>query len=86
MTMRLHQSRKQQIDSVTRPRRIFLVYSAIAMMANTLFCRVMAATPSAQKPQDEVSIEQFSKAGKSLGTVRMPKFVKTDAEWRTLLS
>ena len=34
----------------------------------------------------EVTIENFSKAGKSLGKVKVPTFVKTDEEWRRLLS
>ena len=44
-----------------------------------------AATSSAAPPQD-VSIENFSPAGKSLGIVRVPKIVKSDAEWRAQLS
>jgi peptide-methionine (R)-S-oxide reductase len=34
----------------------------------------------------EVSIENFSPAGKSMGVVMMPKIVKTDAAWRAQLS
>jgi peptide-methionine (R)-S-oxide reductase len=39
-----------------------------------------AATPA------QVVIENFSAAGKSLGTVRVAKVVKTDAEWKKLLN
>ena len=35
---------------------------------------------------NEVSIENFSAAGKSLGIVRVAKVVKSDAEWRAQLS
>ena len=35
---------------------------------------------------NEVSIENFSASGKSQGIVRVPKVVKTDAEWRAQLS
>ena len=35
---------------------------------------------------NEVSIENFSPAGKSLGVVRVAKIVKTDAEWQAQLS
>lgn len=34
----------------------------------------------------QVTIENFSAAGKSLGTVRVAKVVKSEAEWRKLLS
>ena len=34
----------------------------------------------------EVSIENFSPAGKSLGVARVPKIVKTDAQWQAQLS
>jgi peptide-methionine (R)-S-oxide reductase len=34
----------------------------------------------------EVSIENFSPAGTSLGTVKVPKVVKSEAEWRSQLS
>src|SRR5262245_34370759 len=33
-----------------------------------------------------VTIEKFAASGKSLGTERLPKVVKTDAEWRKQLS
>jgi peptide-methionine (R)-S-oxide reductase len=42
-----------------------------------------AATASAAQ---DVSIENFSPAGTSLGIVKVPKIVKSDAEWRAQLS
>ena len=44
-----------------------------------------AAALSAPAAQD-VAIENFSPAGKSLGIVRVPKIVKSEAEWRAQLS
>jgi peptide-methionine (R)-S-oxide reductase len=45
-----------------------------------------AATLSGPALNSEVSIENFSPAGKSLGIVRVAKIVKTDAQWQTQLS
>jgi peptide-methionine (R)-S-oxide reductase len=44
------------------------------------------AAAADQAAGGEVSIENFSAAGKSQGIVRVPKVVKTDAEWRARLS
>jgi peptide-methionine (R)-S-oxide reductase len=65
-------------------RRIFIAYvgAAAACAAGR---RLWASTLSAP-PALEVSIENFSPAGKSLGTVRVAKVVKTEAEWRAQLS
>jgi len=41
---------------------------------------------SAPKPSATVSIENFSAAGTSLGKVELPRIVKTEDEWRKLLS
>lgn len=45
---------------------------------------LLARSASADEPP--VSIEGFSAAGESLGVTNVPKVVKTDAEWRALLS
>jgi peptide-methionine (R)-S-oxide reductase len=37
-------------------------------------------------PRDDVTIVQFSDAGKKLGDVRVPKVVKSEGEWRKQLS
>ncbi len=47
--------------------------------------RTWAATV-ADSPAQDVSIENFSPAGKSFGHVRVPKIVKSEAEWRAQLS
>jgi peptide-methionine (R)-S-oxide reductase len=51
-----------------------------------LLGRVAAATLSGPAMGSTVSIESFSPAGKTLGVERVPKIVKTDAQWQTQLS
>lgn len=47
----------------------------------------LAAAPAAFAAEaGDVTIENFSAAGKSLGTARVAKVVKTEAEWRKQLS
>lgn len=58
-------------------RRSFLATSAIWM--------AIAARASAQAAQ-QVEIEEFTGAGKSIGTRLLPKIVRTESEWRALLS
>jgi len=67
-------------------RRRFLSVALIAAAANTGLGRVFAAAQSAPAPSSDVSIEIFSAAGKSEGTVRVAKFAKSDAQWREQLS
>jgi peptide-methionine (R)-S-oxide reductase len=66
-------------------RRYFIVGLG-ALSGMPLVGRVAAATLSGPMPNNEVSIENFSPAGKSLGVLREPKIVKTDAEWQAQLS
>jgi peptide-methionine (R)-S-oxide reductase len=70
----------------TPGRRRFLCIGLTALAANTGAARLLAATQSAPASNPEVSIENFSAAGKSEGTVRVEKVVKTDAQWRAQLS
>jgi peptide-methionine (R)-S-oxide reductase len=44
------------------------------------------ATTSQSGPPPEVAIAEFSSAGVATGTVRVPKIVKSDAEWKRQLS
>ena len=67
-------------------RRLFLGGLG-ALAAAPLLHRAAAATLSGPlMTNKEVSIENFSPAGKSLGIVRVAKVVKTDAEWQAQLS
>jgi peptide-methionine (R)-S-oxide reductase len=66
-------------------RRYFIV-GLSALSALPLAGRAAAATLSGPMVGSEVSIENFSADGKSLGIQRVAKIVKTDAEWRAQLS
>jgi peptide-methionine (R)-S-oxide reductase len=67
-------------------RRRLLTIGLVAVAAGTGLARVFAATLSAPAAGTDVSIENFSTAGKSEGIVRVAKVVKTDAQWRAQLS
>jgi peptide-methionine (R)-S-oxide reductase len=69
-------------------RRAFLRDCLTALAANSFVARLMASTEGATPPRrsEEVTIENFSAAGASLGAVRVAKVIKTDAEWRAQLS
>ena len=66
--------------------RRFFIAGLTALSAIPFARNVRAATLSGPALGNEVSIETFSPAGKSLGVVRVAKLVKTDAEWRAQLS
>jgi peptide-methionine (R)-S-oxide reductase len=66
-------------------RRRFLRSSAALLAAGTVIGRWAAAIASPASPS-LVTIENFSPAGKSLGTSQVPKIVKSDAEWHAQLS
>jgi peptide-methionine (R)-S-oxide reductase len=57
-----------------------------ALSAIPMIYRVSAATLSGPMQGNEVSIENFSPAGQSLGVARVPKVVKSNAEWQAQLS
>jgi peptide-methionine (R)-S-oxide reductase len=63
-------------------RREFIRSSLMALVANGMLGRSMAAAPASA----EVSIENFSAAGKSLGIVHLPKLSKSDEAWKQQLS
>jgi peptide-methionine (R)-S-oxide reductase len=67
-------------------RRHFLTAGLTFLVANTVAAELLAAGQSAPASSAQVSIENFSPAGKSEGVVSVAKVVKTDAEWRTQLS
>jgi peptide-methionine (R)-S-oxide reductase len=66
-------------------RRDFLVRLG-GMAATAILGPSWSATLSGPAAGNEVSIENFSAAGKSQGIVRVAKIVKSDAEWRAQLS
>jgi peptide-methionine (R)-S-oxide reductase len=84
--MRIHlHSGEGQVMQSSVSRRYFIV-GLSALSGLPLVGRVAAATLSGPMLNSEVSIENFSPAGKSLGIVRVAKVVKTDAEWQAKLS
>jgi peptide-methionine (R)-S-oxide reductase len=82
-------SKNDLLGNRTQPsldRRRFLTVGLSILAAGTGVARALASTPSAPASSTEVSIENFSAAGKSEGIVRVAKLVQTDAEWRAQLS
>jgi peptide-methionine (R)-S-oxide reductase len=75
-------------------RRRLLVAGLGTLVGGTVIARLLSSTATGQTPRSgsppnpgqEVSIENFSADGKSLGIVKVAKIVKTDAEWRSQLS
>jgi peptide-methionine (R)-S-oxide reductase len=67
-------------------RRRLLCMGLLSLTSSGLASRLLAATQSAPAPSPEVSIENFSAAGASLGVVRIAKLVKSDEGWRAQLS
>jgi peptide-methionine (R)-S-oxide reductase len=66
--------------------RRYFIAGLGALSGLPLVDRLAAATLSGPVQSSEVSIENFSPAGKSLGIVRLAKIVKTDAQWQSQLS
>jgi hypothetical protein len=71
-----------------KTRRKFILQGVSSLLAAAAVRRVPAAAPLASAPQRSasVTIENFSAAGLSLGRVEVTRVVKTDEEWRKLLS
>jgi peptide-methionine (R)-S-oxide reductase len=73
-------------------RRAFLIGGAATLTGAWLARRSMSADTSAAAPGSvhgaakEVTIENFSPDGKSLGLEQVAKIVKSEAEWRAQLS
>src|SRR5271167_1408777 len=67
-------------------RRALLRCGLSALLAQALAGKAVFAEPSAPMAAAEVSIENFSPAGKSLGVVRIAKLVKSESAWRAQLS
>jgi peptide-methionine (R)-S-oxide reductase len=67
-------------------RRAFLIAGVATLAGGSYFAKLFASTLSGPVQSQDVSIEEFSAAGKSEGTVRVAKIVKTDAQWLAQLS
>jgi len=71
-------------------RRAFLLSGGMADAAIAAWSLHPAPSPPAVSsqsgPAPEVSIAEFSSSGVATGTIRMPKIVKSDAEWKRQLS
>jgi peptide-methionine (R)-S-oxide reductase len=67
-------------------RRSILQYGMALALGSSVLGRAIAATATvADAKTADVTIEYFSAAGKSEKTARVPKLVKTDAEWHKQL-
>jgi len=78
------------VSSSPVTRRVFLTLSASAL-AGVAILRFrqhssMVAQMAAAGPPPVVTIVEFSNDGERLGTVQVPKIVKTDDEWRAQLN
>jgi peptide-methionine (R)-S-oxide reductase len=73
------------IDEVSQSRRTLLKCLLTAAVISSPARMVMAEVMSAPKPTKDLSIENFSSAGKSEGVVVVAPVVKSDAEWRSQL-
>jgi peptide-methionine (R)-S-oxide reductase len=72
-------------SNLRQDRRNVIRYGMAALLCNAGLGTTRA--DSASTPGfGPVTIEEFSAAGKSIGVVRVPKTVKTDAEWQRQLS
>jgi peptide-methionine (R)-S-oxide reductase len=78
-------SREQVVDALDKRRRAVVGFGLMACISNVWIRDALAETSSAPE-QNQVSIENFSAAGRSLGVVRVAKLVKGDTEWRRQLS
>src|SRR6201981_3401700 len=71
---------------VTRRCCMTLAGSALMGLAILRFRRHSAMAAQVTGPPATVTIVEFSKDGKRMGTVQVPKIVKTDDEWRARLN
>jgi peptide-methionine (R)-S-oxide reductase len=67
-------------------RRDFLTGSTLAVTGLALGCSRSSNAAAASTSRGPVSIVEFSNDGKRLRSVRVPRVVKSDADWRRQLS
>lgn len=77
---------KNTINEFKTSRRKFLWQGLTVVAVGALSGSAIAENLSGPKISNDVTIENFSADGKSLGTVRIAKVIKTEAEWRKQLS
>lgn len=66
--------------------RRYFIFGLTALSAIPFVHKASAAASSAPALNNQVMIENFSAAGKSLGTFPVDKVIKSDAEWQAQLS
>ena len=62
-----------------------LTRRSLCLSAGSLFVLSAAHANDAEAPQT-ITIEKFSDSGESLGEIKTPKAVKSEADWRAMLS
>src|SRR5882672_9398174 len=67
-------------------RRSLINAGLAALAGKAIIGKAMAAASPVPKQNADVSIENFSAAGKSLGVVRVARVTKSDDEWQRQLS
>jgi len=82
---RLQSPMRSSVDG-KRPALLLAASCAFAGAAVSRAAGAGAILMSGPKPSDAVMIEEFSASGKSQGTAEVPKVVKTEAEWKQMLS
>jgi len=73
-------------DAGLHSRRAFLWQGTALLATAVIGGPAMAANLSGPALKGDVTIENFSANGKSQGTIRIAKLVKTENEWRSQLS
>ena len=81
----IEEPKEHALDEASASRRTLLKYVLTAVVANSLIGKAMAESLAGAKPSKDLTIENFSAAGKSEGVVRVAQVVKTEAEWRKQL-
>jgi peptide-methionine (R)-S-oxide reductase len=73
-------------SGIDHNRRRLLCYGFPALAAQAWTSRIMGASLATPASTTDVAIEAFSPSGKTLGISRVPKVIKSDADWRAQLS
>ncbi len=77
---------RADVDEATLSRRYFLTRAALALGGPVVFAAWRGRGLAVQPAREDVEIAEFSSAGARLRTVRVPKVVKPESEWRKQLS